>query len=159
MQCKTDLQFSVVCRPDHILQCCLTFQPNVFTETVQNISHRKQKGIKELIWQFLSWLKDFWHFNIFSLSIIWQKITLYWFFWLAFFFCYHLKILKNNNNHEQLLTLDSHKFIQNILWVFVEVSLPWLLVSWTLSVGSWSFLEDRYCVRAQSQSWKTVRSE
>ena len=77
-------------KPNHILQLCLTFQPNIFTET---FSYGKQKDSKSAyleisLWRFLTF-QYFLTFNNLT------KIILYWFFCLAFFyfFCYYLEIL------------------------------------------------------------------
>lgn len=130
-------------RPGHLLQFCLTFQSNVFTEAVQNISCVKQKTSKSIHLAISFLAERFLTFQFFLTFYNWTKIILHIFFgW--HFFCYYLKILKNNNNHGQLMTHDSISPSGIFYKTVVEASVPWPLVSWPLSMGYLSWGQELY---------------
>lgn len=138
MHSKIDSQLSVVwsdaifeeCRTVSIISYSSASLPNqVSLLKLCKLFHvENKKTQKVLIWQFLSWLKDFWHFDIFSLSIIWQKKICIDFL-AGIFFCYYLEILKNNDNHRWLFTHGSISSSGIFCKPLVKVSLPWPLVA------------------------------
>ena len=98
-------------KPNHILQLCLTFQPNIFTET---FSYGKQKDSKSAyleisLWRFLTF-QYFLTFNNLT------KIILYWFFCLAFFYFLFFLLLPRDFELEKVMAPQCSTLAWKIPW-------------------------------------------